>query len=90
MKEFATENELLDINRVEASTARQYDEWDDAALAVILYCPGRDVEPPGYLFPGEKRGGHRYNSSIETPINCDTRNAVLAPNVRNPRSTSET
>jgi len=58
MKEFATENELLDINRVEASTARQYDEWDDPALAVVLYCPGRDVEPLGYLFSSKKRRDH--------------------------------
>ena len=54
MKEFATDYELLDVNRVEASTARQYNEWDDPALAVVFYCPGRDVEALGYLFSSEE------------------------------------
>ena len=83
MIERAILDEALNIVSEKPLATRKLDEWDEAALAVIFYCPGRDVEKGRKLFLGDK-GGHRYSSSIGIPVSLEMRSATFGPNVRLP------
>ena len=88
MINFPTVFKVISINPLDSDATTESDERK-SMLTIVVYCPNSDF-PLLREFLLSQQITHRYSSSIETPINCDTRNAVLAPNVRNPRSMSET
>lgn len=69
MTKFPISKEGPDVVRVEPLARRDTVEWNDPALAVIFYCPGRDIEPGRKLFLGEKRDHFIPHGGIPSTLN---------------------
>lgn len=54
MIKLPTLDEPINVSRIEPFAGGYHNEWDDPARAVILYCPGRDVEPRREILLGEE------------------------------------